>query len=137
MKAIKNIRLPDYDYSNDGYYFVTIRTNYGRSYLIDHHDLVTNAIQNLNQLKGVKVDYYVVMHNHVHVILILDDCTFKLGDIIRRLKAVVSKESGLKMWQPNYYEHVIRNEKALNNIREYIINNPLAETLEFEQFYTP
>lgn len=82
------------------------------------------------------MDYYVVMHDHVHVILILDDCLFKLGEIIRRLKAVVSKKSGLKMWQPNYYEHVIRNENALRNIREYIINNPLVEKLEFEQFYT-
>ncbi len=40
MKAIKNIRLEGYDYSNDGYYFVTVVTNYGKPYLIDHHDLV-------------------------------------------------------------------------------------------------
>ena len=29
-----------------------------------------------------------------------------------------------KLWQRNYYEHVIRNENELNRIREYIINNP-------------
>ena len=31
-----------------------------------------------------------------------------------------------KVWQRNYYEHIIRNEKALNNIQQYIINNPLS-----------
>jgi REP element-mobilizing transposase RayT len=29
-----------------------------------------------------------------------------------------------KLWQRNYYEHVIRNEEEMNRIREYIINNP-------------
>ena len=29
-----------------------------------------------------------------------------------------------RFWQRNYYEHIIRNEKELNQIREYIINNP-------------
>ncbi len=135
MKAIKNVRLKDYDYSNDGCYFVTIVTNYSKPYLIDHHDLVKDAIESLNKHNGVTVDYYVVMSNHVHVILVLDDCKLKLGEIVRRLKAVTSKMSGIKLWQPNYYEHVIRNERALNKIREYIINNPLAERIKFEQFY--
>jgi putative transposase len=30
-----------------------------------------------------------------------------------------------KLWQRNYYEHIIRDEKSYNRIREYIINNPL------------
>jgi REP element-mobilizing transposase RayT len=58
-----------------------------------------------------------------------------LGKVIRRLKARVSREAGFKVWQPNYYEHVIRNEKALNRIREYIKDNPTKEIIEFEQFY--
>lgn len=29
------------------------------------------------------------------------------------------------VWQRNYYEHIIRSEKSLNEIREYIINNPV------------
>ena len=35
----------------------------------------------------------------------------------------------------NYYEHVIRNEKALHNIRKYIEDNPLIERIRFEEFY--
>jgi REP element-mobilizing transposase RayT len=37
----------------------------------------------------------------------------------------VRKHSGEKLWQRNYYEHIIRNESELNRIREYIISNPL------------
>lgn len=29
-----------------------------------------------------------------------------------------------KIWQRNYYEHIIRNEKSYHTIRDYIINNP-------------
>lgn len=31
---------------------------------------------------------------------------------------------GISVWQRNYYEHIIRNDKSLENIRNYIINNP-------------
>jgi hypothetical protein len=37
--------------------------------------------------------------------------------------------------QRNYYEHVIRNVKALRNIRKYIEDNPLVERIKFEEFY--
>lgn len=30
-----------------------------------------------------------------------------------------------KLWQRNYYEHIIRNEESYNRIASYIINNPL------------
>jgi putative transposase len=35
-----------------------------------------------------------------------------------------------KLWQRNYYEHVIRKDEELNGIREYIINNPLNLDLD-------
>ena len=40
--------------------------------------------------------------------------------------------SGRPVWQRNYYERVIRNEKELNKIREYITNNPLQWHLDEE-----
>lgn len=40
--------------------------------------------------------------------------------------------AGDTIWQRNYYEHVIRDESALNRIREYIINNPLSWDLDRE-----
>jgi putative transposase len=42
------------------------------------------------------------------------------------MKRRVNEHAGQKRlrWQPGYYEHVIRNEKALDRIRAYIANNP-------------
>ncbi|MEK7511703.1 MAG: hypothetical protein AAB575_01685, partial [Patescibacteria group bacterium] len=53
-----------------------------------------------------------------------------LSSIIRGFKIGVTKwcrENGQEnfQWQKSFYDHVIRNEKALNNIREYICNNPI------------
>jgi len=38
-----------------------------------------------------------------------------------------------RLWQPNYYEHIIRNESALNKIREYIMNNPDKEKYDWDK----
>ncbi len=85
---------------------------------------------------GLALDYYTLMDDHIHLILIFHGVQTSLGEIIRTFKALVKHESGVKeFWQRNYYEHVIRNEKALDKIREYIQNNPMAERIRFEDFY--
>jgi REP element-mobilizing transposase RayT len=60
-----------------------------------------------------------------------------LGDIINWFKTMSTNEyiHGIKsygwqqfkgkLWQRNYYEHIVRNEDSLNRIREYVANNPL------------
>ena len=129
MRAIKNIRLKDYDYSSDGFYFITICTNNRRPYLTSgNEEVVAQFIEQLPyKINGVRLDYYQIMPSHIHLILILEGCELKLAEIVRRLKAATTKQVGFKLWQPNYYEHVIRSRKALVGIREYIQNNPLAE----------
>ena len=137
MRAIKNIRLKDYDYSLDGFYFVTICTNFRKPYLTGkNNETVLQCIEQLpRKISGVKLDYYQIMPSHIHLILILERCEIKLAEIVRRLKAEVTRQVGFRLWQPNYYEHVIRNELALAKIREYIQNNPLAEEIELKRFY--
>jgi len=137
MRAIKNIRLKDYDYSSDGFYFITVCTNYRRPYLKGKNkEIITQSIERLpSKINGMKLDYYQIMPSHIHMILILEQCEIKLAEIIRRLKAAVTKQVGFRLWQPNYYEHVIRNEQALAMIREYIQNNPLVEEIELKRFY--
>lgn len=135
MRAIKDIRLQHYDYSTNGYYFVTITTKHRKPHLEDLYELIEKTIKDLNLFDGVEVNYFTIMPDHLHLILILENCQLKLGEIIRRLKAVTSKQAGFKLWQPNYYEHVIRNEMAISKIREYIVNNPAVELIEFERFY--
>lgn len=93
MKAIKNIRLKNYDYSSNGFYFVTICTNYRQLYLIGKSkNIVAQFIKQLpGKIQGIKVDCHEVMPTHLHLIVILDGCKLKLGEIVRRLKATTSR----------------------------------------------
>ena len=110
---------------------------------------------------NVSLDEYIIMPNHIHVIFVIDDATDyrsrglinqtptnnnwilmknphqTLGKIIRYFKAKSSRytrKDGLNyfQWQRNYYERIIRNEKELKEIRQYIRNNPLQWILDEE-----
>ena len=136
MNALKSVRLKAFDYSTNGYYFVTIATDGRKKFFSGPlKDGVARFIGRLSEEPGVAVDYSVVMDDHVHMILVLDGSPQPLGEIIRRFKARTSHAAGERLWQPNYYEHVIRTEKALTEIRRYIENNPLAERLDWEAIY--
>ena len=63
-----------------------------------------------------------------------------LPEIVRALKTFSARKinelrstKGIAVWQRNYYEHIIRNEKELGKIREYIYNNPL--NWEKDEYY--
>jgi REP element-mobilizing transposase RayT len=133
----KNIRLKHYDYSADGYYFVTICTLCGRAVLEKTNKIIEAVLADLPvRFPGVTIDYHVLMPSHVHIIFVLEGAKAPLWEVVRAFKALVTRKSReRKMWQRSYYEHVIRNEKALFKIREYIQNNPLAEKIKFERFY--
>jgi len=47
-----------------------------------------------------------------------------IGSIIRGFKSAVTKQLGYSLWQRNYFEHIIRNEKSYNRISNYIKTNP-------------
>jgi REP element-mobilizing transposase RayT len=57
-----------------------------------------------------------------------------IGSIIRGFKTDVTKQLGGSIWQRNYYEHIIRNERSCQNISNYIIHNP--ETWQDDKFYS-
>lgn len=133
----KCLRLKHYSYNSDGYYFVTICTVDKRPLINRHRAIVENFLLSLPvRFTGLALDYYTLMDDHIHLILNFEGVRTSLGEIIRTFKALIKYESGEKeFWQRNYYEHVIRNEKALNKIREYIQNNPMVEQIRFEEFY--
>jgi REP element-mobilizing transposase RayT len=136
MVRIKEIRLKKYNYRADGYYFVTSVCDLRNNFFEGKETQVEAELKDLEQkTPGIKLDYYIVMPNHVHIIFVLQNSQLALGEVVRRFKAKVSHSLGQNVWQPNFYEHVIRNEKALKNIREYIINNPQELLLKFDQFY--
>ena len=109
---------------------------------------------------GVETDVFVVMPNHFHGIIDLvgatprgcppphadsqPDTIISLSDVVHRFKTLTTKRytDGVKrfgwprfvdrLWQRNYYEHVIRSDESLNRIREYIVNNPLRWSFDPE-----
>ena len=124
MRAIKNVRLKEYDYSLNNYYFVTICSSFNKEILLNSKKQIIESIERVGLLEGVKIDYYSVNQTHLHMIVLLYTCKLKLGEIVRRIKARSSKKSNIKLWQPNYYEHIIRNEKELDKTRSYIAGHP-------------
>jgi len=88
--------------------------------------------------KGVKLDYYKTMPEHIHMIIILEDAEKPLYRYIQDFKAKTTLNAkkngyrGKRFWQPNYYEHIIRSEKILDKIRRYIENNPDIEKLDWK-----
>lgn len=140
----KQIRLKEYDYSTEGYYFITICTKnrlelLGKIYNICRDGnmpsakiKLTNAgvivEKYIKQISNVYnyaiIDEYVIMPNHIHLILVLEKNLGKnISTIIGQFKRNVSLELKYSIWQKHFYEHIIRNEKEYYKIKEYIVNN--------------
>jgi REP element-mobilizing transposase RayT len=146
----KRTRLKEYDYSNNGYYFITIcvkdmkcvlgSIENNRIKLNKYGFIVENNVRNLQKrFVCVELDYYIVMPNHIHVILILEnkqnERPVSIPEIIAALKSLTTIElhkMGLKefKWQRSFYDRIIRDEKELFNIRQYIEQNPLRWEIE-------
>jgi REP element-mobilizing transposase RayT len=129
----RSIRLPGYDYSSPGFYYVTICVR-GRALVLgDIHDeaffpsllgtVVAEFWKSIPEYSSnLSLDEYVVMPNHLHGIVAIDEVKERAGhrpsptghalpDIIRRFKTFsATRINGLRQssgpfWQRNYYEH--------------------------------
>ena len=133
----KNPRLTDYDYSVGGYYFITICTKDKIHYfgeiakeemqLNDIGKLAQSSIEKIEKIyKTIKVDKFVVMPNHIHMIVIIDrETALSIPRIIKQYKEYITKQIGESIWQKSYYDHIIRNEKDYLRIWQYIDENIL------------
>lgn len=143
MRYRKSLRLKNYDYSANGAYFITICTNFKRELIgRNEYSVIEKELKVLkNRFEGVTLDYYAIMDNHIHLILLFNETTTNLPRIMQAFKSITTLQlrkngyQGKRFWQRNYYEHVIRNEKALYKIREYIQNNPQVEKLNYKDIY--
>jgi REP element-mobilizing transposase RayT len=140
MKLRKYIRLKNYNYRSNGHYFVTICSADKIRFLNEYREIIEATLTETEQRYiGIRTDYYYLMDDHLHIIFILENSSVSLSQVIGSFKSLTTlkaKKAGFKgkrFWQPNYYEHIIRNESALQKIREYIENNPLAEELKWEE----
>ncbi|MBX3063911.1 MAG: transposase [Anaerolineae bacterium] len=139
----RSIRLQGFDYGSAGAYFVTICVNRregllgevvdGVVQLSDYGVIVGEVWDGLPMhYPHIDLDAYVIMPNHVHGIIVIDTAVgHALSEIVRGFKTYSARSinqkrnvQGVSVWQRNYYEQVIRSEKSLHAIREYIDLNP-------------
>lgn len=136
VKTIKCLRLRNYDYTTDGYYFVTVCSNFRKNFSDNEKTVILEQIDNISTISlGIRIDFYELLNNHLHMIIVLEKCKMNLSEIIRRFKAKTSKQLCNKLWQSNFYEHVIRTDKSLEVIRKYIKDNPLKKQIDWDKIY--
>ena len=150
FKNRKSIRLPTYNYQKNGSYFITIciqnrENRLGKiingEMILNHAGVMVNQwlIYLTEHFKNILIQHKVVMPNHVHFILNIqyfNQNTATISQMIQWFKTMTTNQyiRGVKeniyppfnkrVWQRNYYEHIIRNENSFAQIEQYIQNNP-------------
>jgi len=152
----KNLRLRGFDYSTPGAYFITVCT-YLRENTLSHvvgaiqespgtelseyGKIVDKIINNIPERFKITVDRYVIMPNHIHLILIINDDEIRairesplrersvLSKVIGYIKMNSSKEihsrfDCMNVWQRGFHDHIIRNRFDYERIAKYIHENP-------------
>ena len=146
----KQIRLPKYDYSSPGAYFVTICTHERKRILSQiavgadalggptlqlsaEGKTVEKYILSTDRIPGVHVDKYIIMPNHVHMILSIDADggppraaapTASIPRAVSALKRFANRDLHRNIWQRSYHEHIICGAEDHQQIWEYIDTNP-------------
>jgi len=140
----KTIRYKNYNYSGLGSYFITVCTDERKHVFgVIQNDLVILSDLGLmielewknlaGRFSNVILGQFVIMPNHIHGIITINEILdgskpYSLGNVIGAYKSITNRiarksDSG-KLWQRNYYEHIIRNEREYDAIADYIAANP-------------
>ena len=144
-------RLSSYDYDREGVYFITICTQNRKcllsrivgggafdapdNQLTDMGRIVEKYIISGNNVDRITVDKYVIMPNHIHLLLMVhmgasgtsrapSPTNAAIPHFISTFKRFCHRDIGEKIFQRSYHDHVIRNEQDYLKIWEYIANNP-------------
>ena len=143
-------RLENYDYSQPGYYYVTVCTEdrkpilgyvtksdeaHQSSVILYQTGIVTeDAIRAIPTVyPGVRVEKYVIMPNHFHMILSFSETGQplpNLSQVVQQTKRRVSMALGKPIWQAHYYDRVIRGDADFQAVWTYIDNNPTKWSLD-------
>ena len=136
LQQRKPNRLRNFDYSQNGYYFITVCTTQKQKILCqivgdDAHIVPTKygiiAEKFIKTIQGI--DKYVIMPNHIHLIVKNENGTMwasspTVSQKIRSFKILVTKELQKPIFQRSFYDHIIRDEDDYLRIWEYIDTNP-------------
>ena len=146
-------RIKNYNYSDVGAYFITVCTSQRRNYfwqsvvgasiarpqnqydikLSEYGKIADNAIKNIEKIySNVTVDNYVIMTDHIHLILIIHADEYgramhapTMIRVIQQMKGYITKQIGLPIWQKSFFDHIIRNREDYEKHIKYIYENPM------------
>lgn len=146
MKAYHKTRCPFHDYRSKCIYLITLMKEPGVepfSFLFGSKEkafrdagvrysaigrLIKDNIRSLpNRFPGIRINHYIIMPDHVHFIIeILEKDRYHLGDIISRLTRDCNVENSKysRLFEHGYHDRILRRKGQLNNMREYIMDNP-------------
>ena len=133
LQVRKKNRLKYYNYSTECMYFITICTKNrteilgkiinNNIILSQEGKMVKKYIEQIEKVyNGTYMDEYIIMPNHIHLIINIQK-KMDISRIIKQYKMSVSKVLGYSIWQKSYHDHIIRNEKEYYIIKNYIQNN--------------
>ncbi|MBI5695550.1 MAG: transposase [Nitrospirae bacterium] len=116
-------------------YFVTICCHEARPVFLDKEvaDSVQRELEFRNNVDTAAIYCYTLMPNHLHMIVSLQKAyEGNLPKWVSAFKSftskTVKKEFGIeRLWQTNFYEHVVRNDESLDEIIDYVLNNPVRK----------
>ena len=133
----KSPRIPGYDYATPNYYFITICTHQKKCLFWTDHQLnrlgqiAYDAVMQIPaHFPKNWVDRFVIMPNHIHMILVVEPGGADTSVVIGSMKSYVTREvhrlkPGLPVWQTSYHDHGIRSRERYQIILQYIETNPM------------
>ncbi len=141
LRRRKRLRWRGFDYRSSGAYFVTLvtfrrerllsRVVRGQVMLTPAGRLVLGCWREIPQhCPGVALDWFVIMPDHVHGILVLADPVLTLGQVVNLFKGAATtaiRAAGDRIgsvWQRGFHDRVIRDVAEWHSIRRYIRDNP-------------
>ncbi|HET9367899.1 MAG TPA: transposase [Candidatus Udaeobacter sp.] len=130
----ERLRRLEHVFQQHPIYFVTICT-FGRRQILATRDLHTAlvAFAEAGPTHGAWVGAYVIMPDHLHVFVALDDERIKLSTWSKSLKNALSKNlrhtSESPHWQKGFFDHVLRNEESYAQKWNYVRDNPVRARL--------
>lgn len=161
--------MPSYDYSSNGYYFITIcvknkekllcrvvgggALDAPRMELTEIGKIAEKYILSSNNIKDLSIEKYIIMPDHIHMLVFIDDpngmlrdpepngtsrapngtsrapsptgaVNSKLSHMVSTFKRFCNRDIGRNIWQRSFHDHVVRSEKDLAWHYNYVESNP-------------
>ncbi len=133
IKYKKRIRLKYFEYKGCYRYFVTICTYDKKAVFTDKSVVVTllDVLSTQSKAYGFKIWAYCFMPDHLHLLIEGEESDSDMKKFISSYKQQTGyyykKENGSRLWQINYYEHVLRSVEDTKTVADYIFANPVRK----------